>query len=409
MSGAPKRKIPPPEKAEQMPNSLKVIIFTAVLVIAANFAFAAPKTDEKPDLPTIDISQQTERHTVIAAGTEEIYQGHPTALLMPDGKTMFVVWTIKHGGSCGPMARSDDAGKTWVRMDEELPKEYQKHKNCPSIYRMVDRFGTERLWVISGMKLGGGDMPCIVSSDGGKTWKEHEPLGLYGGMPICSVIEGKEPGSYIAFYQTRIDAKGKVIRGGPRPGSSFKIMQAKTEDGGLTWGEPTLVAMPPKGTIPCEPFAVRSPDGKEICCLLRENARKGRALMTFSRDEGKTWSKPVNTPWGLTGDRHCGVYTKDGRLVIAFRDMAHGSETRNHFVAWVGTYDDIKNQQPGQYRIKLLHSYAKWDCGYPGVMRLDDDSIVALTYIKYNPGPKKHSVVATKFKLAELDEALGKD
>ena len=63
--------------------------------------------------------------------------------------------------------------------------------------------------------------------------------------------------------------------------------------------------------------------------------------MMFSRDEGATWSEPIDTPWGLSGDRHIGIPTDDGRLVFAFRDMAPGSSTRGHFVAWVGTYDDI--------------------------------------------------------------------
>jgi hypothetical protein len=99
------------------------------------------------------------------------------------------------------------------------------------------------------------------------------------------------------------------------------------------------------------------------------------------------------------------VQAKDGRWVIAFRDKAKNSPTENHFVAWVGTYDDIKNSRPGQYRIKLLHSHAGWDCGYPGMERLPDDTIVATTYIRYKPG-EKHSVVSTRFKLNEIDEGL---
>ena len=39
-------------------------------------------------------------------------------------------------------------------------------------------------------------------------------------------------------------------------------------------------------------------------------------------------------------------------------------------------------------------------------MQLKDGTIVALTYIKYKPGPAKHSVVATRFKLDELDKKL---
>ena len=95
--------------------------FLGTVSIFASFSISYA---EKPDLPTIDISQETERHTIIAAGTKEIYQGHPTALLMPDGKTMFTVWSINHGGPGGPMAMSDDAGKTWTRIDDRLPKGY---------------------------------------------------------------------------------------------------------------------------------------------------------------------------------------------------------------------------------------------------------------------------------------------
>jgi hypothetical protein len=148
------------------------------------------------------------------------------------------------------------------------------------------------------------------------------------------------------------------------------------------WSEPVVIA-DVKGKKPCEPFAFRSPNNRELCCLMRENTHKGHSLMMFSRDEGRTWSRPKDTPWGLTGDRHYGLYTNDGRLVIAFRDKAIGSATYNHFVAWVGTYDDIRNNRPGEYRIKLLTSYdGRGDCGYPGMERLPDGTIIATTYLK---------------------------
>ncbi|MEC7401898.1 MAG: sialidase family protein, partial [Verrucomicrobiota bacterium] len=148
------------------------------------------------------------------------------------------------------------------------------------------------------------------------------------------------------------------------------------------------------------------PDGTELCCLMRENKHKGRSLMMFSGDEGKNWSKPTDTPWGLTGDRHYGLQTEDGRWVIAFRDMAQNSPTWGHFVAWVGSYDDIRNGKPGQYRIKLLHSFAGRDCGYPGMELLRDGTIVATTYVKYRKGKERHSVVSARFKLKEMDERI---
>jgi hypothetical protein len=190
-----------------------------------------------------------------------------------------------------------------------------------------------------------------------------------------------------------------------REGSSMTVLQTATGDGGLTWSEPRVVA-DIQGKDPCEPYVFRSPDRTELCCIMRDDTHKGRSLMMFSRDEGRTWTEPVDTPWGLTGDRHQGLSTRDGRLLIAFRDMAHGSPTRNHFVAWVGTYADIRDGRSGEYRIKLLHSHAGSDCGYPGLVRLPDDTIVATTYIKYRPGRQKHSVISTRFKIRETDEKL---
>jgi hypothetical protein len=349
------------------------------------------------NLPIVDISTETRRHVFVARGTEEIYQGHPTTLMMPDGRTVFCVWTYEHGGYCGPMARSADGGLTWTRLDDRLPDGYAKHRNCPSIYRMVDPSGHSRLWVFSAQP----DMPRIVSHDDGYTWREMPPLGFRCVMTFSSIVQ-RSDGAYLGFYHRRADgATGEAIAD-----LDLHVLQTVTSDGGLTWEEPRLVAAVP-GKKPGEPFAFRSPDGSEICCLMRENTRKGMSLMMFSRDEGNTWTEPRDTPWGLTGDRHMGVYAQGGRLVIAMRDKAPESPTHNHFVAWVGTYDDIRRSLPGQYRIKLLHSHAGGDCGYPGVGGLSDGTIIATTYVKYEPGEAKHSVVCTHFDLEEIDNMLG--
>jgi hypothetical protein len=354
---------------------------------------------QEAKFPLVDLSGDIRRQVVIAEGTPEVYQGHPTTLLMPDGKTLFAVWCINHGGKAGPMARSDDGGKTWRRLDDRLPAGFAKHENCPSIYRLIDARGKERLWVFSAW-IGrfGVPMPSIMSEDGGRTWKEMPPLGATFRcvMTFSSVVRLKDE-SYLGMYHRGPEGVDRA---------PLEVLQTVTKDGGLTWSEPRVVAKV-EGKNPCEPFAFRSPDGGELCCLLRENTHKGTSLMMFSRDEGATWSVPVDTSWSLTGDRHMGVITKDGRMVIAFRDQAPLSPTRGHFVAWVGTYDDVRNARPGQYRIKLLHSYAGGDCGYPGVELLPDGTILATTYIKYWNDDRKHSVVSTRFRLEETDVLLG--
>ena len=347
-------------------------------------------------LPLIDVSGQTDHQIVLAAGTEKVYQGHPTTLLMPDQKTMFAVWCVNHGGNAGPMSLSHDAGKTWKRIDQKLPAGYSTHQNCPSIYRMVDKAGKERLWVFSAA-LGtrsGPAMPSIMSEDGGESWKEMPPLGkdFRCVMTFSSMVKLKD-GRYLGLYHRGPDGKDR---------SPLILLQTLSDDGGFSWSKPQIVAEV-KGKNPCEPCVFRSPDGKQLCCLLRENTHKGRSLMMFSDDEAATWSTPVDTPWGLTGDRHKEVFTKDGQLVICFRDQAQGSSSRGHFVAWVGTYDDIVNGRKGKYRIKLLHHHGRTgDCGYPGVEILPDGTIVATTYVKYRAGKEKNSVVSVRFRLSDM-------
>ncbi|MBQ9800235.1 MAG: hypothetical protein IJO40_09890, partial [Thermoguttaceae bacterium] len=52
-------------------------------------------------VPTLDISQDAERQTVVAAGTPDLYQGHPYSVLNPDG-SILLVWCVNHGGPAGP-------------------------------------------------------------------------------------------------------------------------------------------------------------------------------------------------------------------------------------------------------------------------------------------------------------------
>ena len=368
----------------------------------ALLAFAlSSAAGEGPDLPLLDLSGDTARHVVIAQGTPEVYQGHPTTVTLPDGRTIFCVWCINHGGAAGPMARSDDRGRTWTRLDAQLPPGFATHQNCPSIYRLVGPDGKARLWVWSAAlgKRGGPGMPSILSEDEGKTWREMPPLNFPCVMTFSSLVQLKD-GRYLGLYH-----KGP----GGADKAPLEVLQTITADGGFTWSEPRVVAAV-EGKNPCEPFVFRSPDGSELCCLMRENTHKGRSLMMFSTDEGATWSRPVDTNWGLSGDRHIGVATGDGRWLFAFRDQAPGSPTKGHFVAWVGSYDDLKHGRPGQYRVKLLHSHASrvGDCGYPGVERLADGTLVITTYLKYRPGPEKHSVVSLRLTMAELDVLAGK-
>lgn len=358
---------------------------------------------EAGQLPIVDISGDAWRQTVVAAGTKSNYQGHPSTLLSDDGHTLFAVWTLDHGGNCGPMARSDDGGLTWARMDDALPHEYRLCRNCPILQKIPNRDGRAGYFVLSCAERGG--LGRMASFDGGRTWTCLSPVRhIPAAMPPTGLLPLRD-GSTALFgqmFKSKDDAKD-------RPEDDQSVWMSVSRDGGRTWGECRVVAAA-EGKNLCEPFALRSPDGKEICLLMRENRHTGNSMMCFSRNEGKTWTKPVDTCWGLTGDRHEGVVLPDGRLVIAFRDRAEGSSTYGQYVAWVGTWNDLRNGGYGQYRIHLVKSHAGgehggWigDTGYSGVELLPDGTIVCTTYSKIWPDGRMQSVVSTRFRIVETD------
>lgn len=378
-----------------MTKPLFYALALSILAGACNAPQKKPETDGRAKADSmrfVDLSADTTRQVMIARGTEDTYQGHPTTVLLPDGKTMYCVWTYDHGGPLGPMKRSDDGGLTWSPL-LEVPENWDSTRNCPTIYRLPDPDGRYRLFVFAGEGPDGG-MYQSYSEDEGKTWSPMESNGLGPAvMPFCTIqpVEGGK--RLLAMTNIRRPGETEEER-------SNIVVQSYSDDGGFTWSPwETILDLP--GLKPCEPEIVRSPDGKQLLCLIRENVKRV-ALFITSDDEGKTWSEPKPLPAGLHGDRHKARYAYDGRLVITFRDTEKGSPTRDHFVAWVGNYEDIVRQEEGQYRIKLLHSYKGADCGYPGLELLPDSTFAATTYVKYRPGPEQNSVVSVRFKLSEL-------
>jgi sialidase-1 len=337
-------------------------------------------------IPLIDLSAEKQRQVIVESIPGQ-YLGHPTTVLLADGKTILCTYPLGHGGPAAVLKKSVDGGLTWSER-LPVPENWATATNCPCLHRLTGPDGVERLLVVEG----GRDLRQSVSLDNGKTWTPFAPNGLHGIVaPITIVpISG---GRHLAVYHQGHEGQDR---------SPLTICQAISKDGGLTWEDERQIAAVPFAD-PCEPAVIRSPDGKQLLCLMRENARRYNSLMMLSDDEGRTWSTPVELPASLTGDRHMPRYSRDGRLVIAFRDMAEGSPTRGDFVAWVGTYEDIVKGREGQYRLRLLNSPTKGDLGYPGLELLPDDTFVATTYAVLNPG-EKQSVVSIRFSLREVDE-----
>jgi len=182
------------------------------------------------------------------------------------------------------------------------------------------------------------------------------------------------------------------------------LLKTFSRDGGLTWSRPEAIYASSEIHV-CEPGVIRSPDGKQLAALLRENRRRENSQIIFSEDEGRTWSGPRAMPNALNGDRHTGKYGPDGRLFISFRGLSpKGREaaTQGDWVAWVGTYEDLAEGRKGQYHIRLKDNHKGADCAYPGVEVLADGTFVTTTYGHWAAGESPY-ILSVRVKLEELD------
>lgn len=384
--------------------SFKVLLFALVL---GPGVFAQGRPDISAGkasigIPTIDISGETSRQVVIARGTKE-RQGHPGALLLPDGKTMFVIWTIGHGGPATQLKKSIDGGLTWSDL-LSVPENWKLHANCPPLYSLQGKDGKNRITTYVNRGPYGLKMYRAYSEDQGETWSPFKPVLVSGStdtliadvMPFTAIVPIEGGRRLLGVTNIRRPYEG---------GRTNILAQSISDDGGVTWSHWRIILDLGDPFVPCEPEVIRSPDGKQLLMIIRENNRAYNSWIMLSDNEGRTWHEPFQATASVTMDRHQAEYAPDGRLVIVGRDVARESPTKGHFVAWVGTYNDLATGKEGQYRIKLLHTYATTE--YPGLVVLPDGTFVAINSVGYRPG-EKHSVVSTRFNLREMDERIKK-
>jgi len=377
--------------------ALAYSILLASLVVGFNW-----QTAQQPknfSIPVIDLSEEKQRQIIVDREPGQ-YLGHPTTVLLDDKKTIIVVYPKGHGRGAIVMKRSTDGGRTW---SDRLPtpKSWETSLETPTIHRVIDRQGKKRLIVFSGLY----PIRQSVSEDDGKSWSELKPIGDYGGIVAMGSVERLKNGDYVALFHD----DGRFFRKDGERTEFMTLYQTFSKDGGLTWGEPQELFKSDQIHL-CEPGVIRSPDGKQLAMLLRENRRARNSFVMFSDDEAQTWNQPIELPASLTGDRHTGKYAPDGRLFLSFRDMAHETPTKGDWVAWVGRYEDILHQREGQYRVRMMDNHKNksgWDadCAYPGVEILPDGTFVTTTYGHWVAGEAPY-IVSIRLKLKELDARI---
>lgn len=384
------------------------------------------------NIPIIDLDSETDRQVVVDK-EEGQYLGHPTTVLLDDNLTILCVYPKGHGQGGVVYKKSYDAGLTWT---ERLPtpESWLSSREVPTLFKVEDAKGRKRIIMFSGLY----PARMAITEDDGVTWSEIDSIGDWGGIVVMAAMAELKTGKgyYMTFFHDDmrfITKDGQSRYAADREQQEYReftMYKSTSKDGGISWEYPEVI-LKSRDMHLCEPGIIRSPDGKQLAMLLRENSRQTNSQIIFSNDEGRTWTDPKPLPNVLTGDRHVPFYSPDGRLVISFRDRSPasyysellakakeigetnysdlaqktglGSPTEGDWIAWVGNYEDLVNGEEGQYRIRLKDNKNGWDTSYPGVVVLPDGTFVMTTYGYWDKGEQPY-ILSVRFNLDEIDQ-----
>lgn len=372
------------------------------------------------------------------------YLGHPD-LVEIDG-TLMTFYPSGHGKGAIIGKISRDLGQTWQEMDN-LPASWANSMETPCVYRLDMTDGRKVLALTSGCPYWGdiGARPdgfnCSVSFDKGVTWSEfthwygqewaQEKFGdsdkAYDGVvAMSSLTQIKENGKFIDKWM------GTFHRGthkfGMNAGEGYMNYRTYlTFDGDKPiWSEPEpLLAehheLEDKYGM-CELEIIRNEKDNCLIMLARANRRVSNSIICYSYDEGVTWTQPKELPNCLSGDRHKAEFDPvTGKLLVSFRQLLqNGTKFKPHafssvkclskgWVAWIGDVDDLMsyadddptNDTFGDTTMIVARNYAGTDCGYSGVVCLEDGTFVMHSYGTFTTGALKPYIIQAKFKLSD--------
>ena len=386
------------------------------------------------------------------------YQGQPDSVLLDNGNIL-VAFPKSHGRAETIMMLSTDGGLTYTDIfnaDNPKPDSFYHTEETPTIYKLDFTDGTQKLITISGRpswadqpgdKGEGWDAAISASLDengkcDGLEWSEHE--NFYGPNAVREKYKreaGAEKYDAVVAMSSLTqmkDENGNLIDKwmgtyhDDRNFTVYKTFLTFNEDGSMEWSEPERLLgqndeyreVESREDF-CEVEIIRSPDGNELAALFRVYQKYTYSYVSFSTDEGETWSEPQTVSAELTGERHKAEYdATTGKLIITMRSINFRDNNPNlgwtsrGWVAWIGDYEDLKKGEEGcgDMLVKLANTYdvgtseitefCNADTGYAGLVVLADGTVVTTSYGTFSPvgselGGKTY-VMTKQFKIADL-------
>ena len=390
------------------------------------------------------------------------YVAHPDSVLLDNGD-IITAFSLGHGKGGTAMRISHDKGLSWEVMD--LPDSFANNQETPTIYKLNFTDGSAKAGTPASPPLS--IRTAAATGWCGRKWRISTDL-----MPIARntskrpVRKNSTPSSRCPrscsskrTANSWTSGWGSITTTGlyhdDRTFTVYKTILTFNEDGSMEWSEPErLLGQNGKwreyeeggsalywqgkiikdgGNSFCETEIIRSPDGNELAALFRVNAKSNYSYVTFSTDEGKTWSEPQTVAPELTGERHKAEYDPDtGKLVITMRNISAGEDgllASNHFrsrgwVAWIGDYEDLKRGADGKgdMLVKLANTYGtssteitefcNADTGYAGLVVYPDGTFVTTGYGYFSPADDpdhggQSYIISKQFKVQDLASLAG--
>lgn len=322
-----------------------------------------------------------------APGTERQYLGQPDMVLLDDDQTLLTVYPAGHGAGPVILKISRDAGETWEEKTD-TPNSWQDSLETPTLFKLNEN----KLILICGRPNWKGNQSggwqTSVSLDNGENWSEFKthhanfPDGTknYTSVAMASLISLKDD-RWLGVYHDEHFV-------------NYKTYLTFDENGEERWSEPEPYLQPYRALEEayqiCEVGLFRSPDQKTITALGRAQSHRHPSVLFFSHDEGKSWTEPTDVNPGLQGERHKAIYDPvSKRLVVTFREITLNNESpedwlAGDWLAWVGTYENLIQKQPGAFRIRLAEDWTNTpksgDTGYAGIVAQEDGTLIMNTY-----------------------------
>lgn len=387
--------------------SVSCVLLALAIVLITLFYTTQNNIENYLSLDVLHLPQENK----IDLDSSSDYLGQPDMVRTKTGKYI-VVYPEGHGHGSLIMQTSMD-GKNFTK--QECPESWKNSQEVPTIYTLDRIDGSQYIilisgkpyWVADNLKADG--FQYSLSKDDGETWSQfttvYSPMDCI--VAMSSLTQLKENGQFVDKWMGTFHTHKFV---------NYKTILSFDENDNVVWSEPKPILSEYRGIEKknklCEIEIIRA-HNDTLIMLTRNEARGGKtSMISYSNDEGESWTKPVYLPYDLSGDRFSAIYDEtNDKVLISFRQIIpHKPNALSMtkfmtygWVLWIGNMDDLLSYNPGETIgdcLLVLGEDFSGDCGYSGLVD-ENGNITAVSYGHFLSSDKSN-IMLTNFRVEDF-------